>query len=165
MSWAPQKMRKCCCLTWGEFAGGSPAASLKTTSRGAAPHAGHFLCAAKESNQRNAAPLRQPAASFGWMNPSGGCATRLGGAHKTCPTAELKQCSPKTPDGFIQSQWRKRGRKSKDPKPLVFRVDNSLPTLSSYHATKLDLTIAYTEFATMYGQHRHHVFDLQSGFI
>ena len=103
--WQPSRMASCFIQRDGEgepskFAEGSPAADS-------------FLCAAKERNQRNAAPPRQPAAFFGWMNPSGGCATRPDGAHTPRPTAELKQCSPKTPDRFIQPKWRRRGEKQK----------------------------------------------------
>ncbi|HEY5994725.1 MAG TPA: hypothetical protein VIU46_09025, partial [Gallionellaceae bacterium] len=63
---------------------------------GAARHADYFLYSCKESNQRNHALLRQPAASFGWTDPSG--------------AAELEQCSPKPPDGFIQPSVAQKGK-------------------------------------------------------
>ena len=80
--------------------------------RGAAPHAGYFLCAAKESNQRNATPLRQPAASFGCMNASGDF-----GEHCLSSAAGHVLCGPpgrvaQPPDAFMQPKWRRRGRVS-----------------------------------------------------
>jgi hypothetical protein len=109
----------------------APTMYTKSTSRGAAPHAVSYICAAKvnfvggsptasyfscfakQSNQKKATPAA-PAYGFLRLNESiGGCATRPGGAHTSRPTAGLEQCSPKSPDGFIHPQWRRRGWKSK----------------------------------------------------
>ncbi|OIR10489.1 hypothetical protein GALL_78010 [mine drainage metagenome] len=68
-----------------QFAGGCPAAS-------------HFLLLRqKESNQRKGDPGLPPFGFPRYFANKRGCATRPGGAHKPCPTAELKQCSPKPP--------------------------------------------------------------------
>src|SRR5512138_3881453 len=45
-----------------------------------------------------------------------GCATRPSRAHKTCPTAELEQCSPKPPLVCEISRRRTGEGKSKNPK-------------------------------------------------
>jgi len=99
----------------------------KATSPVADRQLNTFFVRPKESIQRNAAPPHQPAASFGWMNPSGGCATRPDGAHTPHPVAELKQSSPKSPDEFIHPQWRRRGRKRKDQKLKIKPFANHSP--------------------------------------
>ena len=47
----------------------------------------------KRSRPRCSAPTGFPR----YFTNKRGCATRPGGAHKPCPTAELKQCSPEPP--------------------------------------------------------------------
>src|ERR1035438_7479015 len=59
----------------------------KLKSRGAAPHADHFLCAAKESNPRNAAPVSRPSGSLDQPQASG--AAQLDLARRT-PRALLR---------------------------------------------------------------------------
>jgi hypothetical protein len=64
-------------------------ASPKAKSRGVAPHANHFLCAAKESNPRNAAPVCRR-----YAVP---CVARLARRLRNSRYA-LRQSSPTTPD-------------------------------------------------------------------
>jgi len=63
---------------------------------GGCPAAGYFILLAQNiSNQTKGHPAA-PAlrATFGLTVKLGGCATRPSRAHKTCPAAELEQCSP-----------------------------------------------------------------------
>src|SRR5260221_13043762 len=67
---------------------------------GGSPAAGHFPCAAKESNQRKAAPEVAPrchGVPLCCLPRQGGRGTRPGRAHKTCPAMGLEQSSPTTP--------------------------------------------------------------------
>ena len=61
------------------------------------PTASYFSRLAEKSNQKRAPPVAAPAGFPRSAASKRGCATRPGGAHKTCPTAELEQCSPKPP--------------------------------------------------------------------
>src|SRR6185295_12290802 len=67
---------------------------------GGSPAAGYFPCAAKESNQRKAAPGVVPTVqrvALCCLTRLGGCGTRPGRAHRTCPATGLEQSSPTTP--------------------------------------------------------------------
>ena len=72
----------------------------KIQEAGGSPAAGHFPCAAKESNQRKAAPGVAPrirGVTLCCLPRQGGCGTRPGEAHTTRLTAGLEQSSPTSP--------------------------------------------------------------------
>jgi len=68
--------------------------NLTSKSRGAAPHADYFLCTAKESNQRNAAPVCRRYA----VPCVARLVRRLRNSHDPLRGHVLKQSSPTTPD-------------------------------------------------------------------
>jgi len=56
-----------------------------------------FLVLPRKVTKRGRPRCAAPAGFPRYFANKRGCATRPGGAHKTCPTAELGQCSPKSP--------------------------------------------------------------------
>ena len=89
---------------------------LNSTSRGAAPHADHFLCAAKESDPRNAAPVSRPSGTLDQMQASGAAQLDLAGRTPRAPlrdsnSARLNLRSLATDRGGAQ------GMKSEKTKP------------------------------------------------
>jgi hypothetical protein len=71
---------------------------FKTNTVGGSPTPSHFLLLRqKESDPRKGDPGLPPFGFPRYFANKRGCATRPSEAHKTCLTAELKQCSPKPP--------------------------------------------------------------------
>ena len=64
---------------------------------GAARQLVTFLVLPRKVTQRRRPRFAAPAGFPRSAASKRGCATRPGGAHKPCPTAELEQCSPKPP--------------------------------------------------------------------
>jgi hypothetical protein len=99
---------------------------------GGSPAAGHFPCAAKESNQRKAAPGVAPrihGVPLCCLPRCGDCATRPGEAHTTRLTAGLEQCSSTSPHR-VEQLGAPQGEKSKSVRaePGLTRVTQLLPT-------------------------------------
>ncbi len=73
-----------------------------------------FFCFAKRKKPKKRRPWFAAPSGFPRKSVNKrGCATRPSGAHKTCPTAELRQCSPKPPLVGEISRRRTGERKSK----------------------------------------------------
>src|SRR5258706_10355205 len=66
---------------------------------GGSPAASSFSCAAKKRNQKKAAPVSRPLSGVPLccLTRQGGCGTRPGRAHTTCPAMGLEQSSPTAP--------------------------------------------------------------------
>jgi len=73
--------------------------SLVCKAAGGSPAAGYFSCAAKQSNQKKAAPVSRPfsGVTLRRLSWQGGCGTRPGEMHTTHLTAGLAQSSPTPP--------------------------------------------------------------------
>src|SRR4051812_20358984 len=92
---------------------------LGIPAAGGSPAAGHFPCAAKESNQRKAAPGVAPRihrVSLCCLTRQGGCGTRPGEAHKSCLTAGLEQVLAENPLSSRAARRATRGSKQRQQK-------------------------------------------------
>ena len=94
----------------------------KSKSRGAAPHADSFLCAAKERNQRKAAPVCRRCAVPSISRKRAG----LRNSHDPLRGHVLKQCSPNPTARLRLIEAALRGLKAKNQ--TQNRVGNKLPT-------------------------------------
>jgi hypothetical protein len=72
-----------------------------------------FLVLPKKVTKRRRPRCAVPSGFPRYFANKRGCATRPSGAHKTCPTAELEQCSPKPPLVCEISRRRTGERRSK----------------------------------------------------
>ena len=109
---------------------------FKTNTVGGSPTASHFLLLRqKESNQRKGDPGLPPFGFPRYFANKRGCATRPSEAHKTCLTAELKQCSPKPPLAGEISRRRTGEGKAKIQKT---RVGTPCPPFSTW--LSIDMT-------------------------
>jgi hypothetical protein len=78
-----------------------------------------FLASPRKVTQRRRHPSTAPAGFPALLTEPGGCATRPSRAHKPCPAAELKQCSPTTPGPVALLGGESRGIQTKHPIPIL----------------------------------------------
>ena len=107
----------------------------KSKSRGAAPHADYFLYAAKESNQRNAAPVCRRCAVP--------CVARLVRRLRNSRYA-LKQSSPKSPDQPALLGGAQGMKKQKDKTKTS--GGHVAPTLCRYSRSAVSITLQKINF-------------------
>src|SRR5258706_1697675 len=100
---------------------------------GGSPAASSFSCAAKKRTQKKAAPVSRPLSgvSLCCLTRQGGCGTRPGRAHTTCPAMGLEQSLP-TPPCRVELLGAPQGE-PQVPKPN-FAVHDALATCLSFDA-------------------------------
>ena len=81
----------------GQYPTGIAPHGFKPKPPGVARQQVTFLVLPRKVTKRGRPRFAAPSGFPRYFANKRGCATRPGGAHKTCPTAELKQCSPTPP--------------------------------------------------------------------